>query len=312
MNTSQKKFTVTVGIPAYNEEANIQNVLALVMSQRQELFILERIIVASDGSTDRTNALVRDFSITHPLIELVAYNERKGKPARLNQMYAMNTSDIFVQFDADISLKGNNVINEMLWYFQDEEVAIVAGNGQPLPGQNITEKITRASELLWYEVRKDWRDGHNIYNNGGCAFALRKSFAQTFQMPARTIGDQHFIYLFCIQQKKKFRFAKNAVVNYRTPATIMDFFIQAKRSLSERRIISGFFDFSITKEYTIPCFYKIRAIFNMLRHQPLYTSLAIFSQILLRILPIKKDPLHARGIWESIRSTKTLLPKSLK
>lgn len=312
MNTEQKKYTVTVGIPAYNEEANIIAVLESILHQNQQIFILERIIVISDGSTDRTNELVREFAKQRSLVELVADGDRKGKPARLNQLYLMNHSDIFVQFDADISLKGNDVMNEMLRYFQDEEVVIVAGNGQPLPGQNITEKITRASELLWYEVRKDWRDGHNIYNNGGCAFALRKSFAQTFQMPARTIGDQHFIYLFCIQQKKKFRFAKNAVVNYRTPATIMDFFIQAKRSLSERRIISGFFDFSITKEYTIPCFYKIRAIFNMLRHQPLYTSLAIFSQILLRILPIKKDPLHARGIWESIRSTKTLVPKNFK
>ena len=309
MNANQKKITVTVGIPAYNEEANIINILKSIIRQNQEKFILERIIVISDGSTDDTDKLVREFTEQYPLVELAADGSRKGKPARLNQMYSMNCSDILVQFDADLSLEGNNVVNEMLRYFQDEEVAIVAGNGQPLPGQNVVEKITGASELLWYEARKDWRDGHNIYNNGGCAFALRKSFARMFQMPARTIGDQHFIYLFCIQQKKKFRFAKNAVVNYRTPATIKDFFIQAKRSLSERQIVSRFFDPSVAEEYNIPNFYKTRALFKMLRRRPLYASLAIFLQILLRIIPLREDPLHARGIWESIRSTKTLTPK---
>ena len=49
-----KKLTVSVGIPAYDEEANIKSLLEAILQQRQENFILKSIIVVSDGSTDRT------------------------------------------------------------------------------------------------------------------------------------------------------------------------------------------------------------------------------------------------------------------
>jgi glycosyltransferase involved in cell wall biosynthesis len=47
----KKNMTVTIGIPAYNEAANITSLLMALLAQNTPNFKLESIIVASDGST---------------------------------------------------------------------------------------------------------------------------------------------------------------------------------------------------------------------------------------------------------------------
>ena len=54
MKTKFKKPTLSIGIPAFNEEANIYFLLKDLLSQKMDQFNLERIIVNSDGSTDDT------------------------------------------------------------------------------------------------------------------------------------------------------------------------------------------------------------------------------------------------------------------
>src|SRR3990170_5283265 len=43
-----EKFTVTVGIPAHNEEQNIKQLLTSIVSQKGN-FVLEKILVTTDG-----------------------------------------------------------------------------------------------------------------------------------------------------------------------------------------------------------------------------------------------------------------------
>ena len=64
-----KKPTVTIGIPAHNEEANIANMLNSVISQEQKSFFLEKIIVALDGCTDNTESEAREFAKKYPIVE---------------------------------------------------------------------------------------------------------------------------------------------------------------------------------------------------------------------------------------------------
>jgi cellulose synthase/poly-beta-1,6-N-acetylglucosamine synthase-like glycosyltransferase len=72
---------VTLLIAAHNEEScirdRIKNALASIYSPDK----LE-ILIASDGSTDRTNDVVRVFS--HENVRLIAYETRRGKAATLN------------------------------------------------------------------------------------------------------------------------------------------------------------------------------------------------------------------------------------
>ncbi len=306
MNADQKKFTVTVGIPAYNEEANIANLVRSIMEQRQTLFTLEKIIITNDGSTDATEKIVSSLADAHPFIFFMTDGQRKGKAERLNQIYRANPSELLFTIDADVQLGTNDIINQMAAHFEDRRTALVAANVQPLQGTTIAEKIAVAGETLWYEARKNYKDGNNIYNISGQCSAMRDSFAKSFQYPRNVVADQQVAYLNAIQQNKMFKFAKNTVVYFRAPATFHDIFVKTSRSLTEKNQIVQIFGSTVQGEYFIPYGRKIAAIFRALFQNPLWTVLAIIFQIILRIIPLYRDNLHERGLWKTTLSSKNI------
>src|SRR3989344_3768380 len=99
-----KKLTVTIGIPAYNEQENIQAMLKSVLAQKGNNFVIKKIVVVSDGSSDQTVSKVKEIQKESHLISLVEGKTRKGKIIRLNKIYSLNKSDILFTFDADIVL----------------------------------------------------------------------------------------------------------------------------------------------------------------------------------------------------------------
>lgn len=57
-----KKLTVTIGIPAYNEEQNIGHLLVNIFNQSTSIAILDEIIIVSDGSTDNTIKAIKKIT----------------------------------------------------------------------------------------------------------------------------------------------------------------------------------------------------------------------------------------------------------
>ena len=146
---------VSVGVPAHNEEANLPVLLDSVLRQRTRSFILERIIVITDGCTDRTADLVKEYGKTNEKIELVNDGLQKGKSQRLNELYRMNESDVLITLDADTILMSDDMFEEILAPLKDPTVGVIAGNDQPLPGRTLIEKMLVARNAWWYEARKD-------------------------------------------------------------------------------------------------------------------------------------------------------------
>lgn len=104
--------TVTIGIPAYNEEANIQKLLKALLQQKTTNYRLEKIIVVSDGSTDRTEELVK--SIKRKQILLLINKRRLGLNATQNKILRKSKSDILVLFDADVLPKDKNCVASLI------------------------------------------------------------------------------------------------------------------------------------------------------------------------------------------------------
>jgi glycosyltransferase involved in cell wall biosynthesis len=63
------KLTVTIGIPAYNEEKSISNLLDSIIEQTQKDYVLEKVIVACDGCTDKTSEVVSEYVKKYNFIE---------------------------------------------------------------------------------------------------------------------------------------------------------------------------------------------------------------------------------------------------
>lgn len=106
------KTKVTIGIPAFNEQCNITELLSDLLSQKIDNFTLEKIIVASDGSTDDTNQLVR--KIKNQKIILIASKVRKGMAYRENQICNLAKSDILVLLNADIRITDKNFLYRLI------------------------------------------------------------------------------------------------------------------------------------------------------------------------------------------------------
>lgn len=96
--------------PARNEDAFIGATIASVMAQSIRPV---RWIIVSDGSTDRTDAIVQDFARQHPWIELLRLSERRdrtfaAKANAFNAGYARlrelaTDYDLLGNLDADIT-----------------------------------------------------------------------------------------------------------------------------------------------------------------------------------------------------------------
>jgi cellulose synthase/poly-beta-1,6-N-acetylglucosamine synthase-like glycosyltransferase len=115
--------TVSVLIPAYNEEAVI---VATVRSALASDYPKLEILVVDDGSTDRTNERLRAEFDSDPRVRLITQPNR-GKPAALNHALASATGEIMVTIDADTCVN-RDAVRKLVRNFADARVAAVAGN----------------------------------------------------------------------------------------------------------------------------------------------------------------------------------------
>ena len=123
-NENQLKCTVSVGIPAYNEEANIGYLLNDLLAQKEEGYTLEKIYVYSDGSTDATESIV--CGIQDERVELVCGPGRMGQAYGQNTIMQMAQSDYLVLLNADIQIKDIAFIQKLIRPLMDEGTELVS------------------------------------------------------------------------------------------------------------------------------------------------------------------------------------------
>ena len=115
--------SLSIVISVYNEQSviaeKVNNTLALDYPQD-----LLEILVVSDGSNDRTNAVVRGFADRR--VVLKAFLERAGKTACLNRVVPEARGEIVVFTDAN-SMFPPGVLLELAKSFSDETIGLVTG-----------------------------------------------------------------------------------------------------------------------------------------------------------------------------------------
>ena len=93
--------SLSLVMPAYNEEAGIQTVLAEAYEALTSLEIPFEILVVDDGSTDRTSTLVEQASGIRPTIRLLRHSENRGYGAALRTGFEAARFDLVAFTDAD-------------------------------------------------------------------------------------------------------------------------------------------------------------------------------------------------------------------
>ncbi len=94
--------SLSVVIPAYNEESRIGRTLSRVQEFLEPLLTFE-VIVVDDGSRDKTREAVRAFADDNPRVRLLALPRNQGKGAAVRAGMLSATGDRILFMDADLA-----------------------------------------------------------------------------------------------------------------------------------------------------------------------------------------------------------------
>ena len=163
---------VTVLITAFNEEtailAKLENTLTIEYPGEK----LE-ILVASDGSTDRTDSIVREFAERG--VKLFRQEGRIGKTGTQNNAVAKATGEIILFSDAT-TVYEPDVLRRLLPAFADETVGCVAG--RLIYVDDASTNVGKGAKSYWnYETFLKMAESRacSLIGASGCLYAVRKS-----------------------------------------------------------------------------------------------------------------------------------------
>lgn len=200
---------VSIIIAARNEEATLpaklENLRLLDYPQEQL-----QIVVASDGSTDRTVDILRDRA-NH--ICPVILNESNGKAFALNKAVQLATGDILVFLDARQTIDAN-AVSELVACFADPEVGAVSGELllESAPG----EPSSNALGIYWKIekiVRKLESASGSVVGVTGAIYAIRRELY--IEIPRGTILDDVLVPMNVARSGKRVVFQPSAIARDR-------------------------------------------------------------------------------------------------
>ncbi|MEG2070413.1 MAG: glycosyltransferase family 2 protein, partial [Bacteroidales bacterium] len=125
----QKYNTLSVLIPAYNEQQTINAILTKVVNVNLPHGMQLEIIVVNDCSCDNTVSEVHAFCKAHSGInlKLISHTKNQGKGSAIKNAIAAATGDIIIIQDADMEYDPEDY-NLMLPYILSGEYKVVYGS----------------------------------------------------------------------------------------------------------------------------------------------------------------------------------------
>jgi cellulose synthase/poly-beta-1,6-N-acetylglucosamine synthase-like glycosyltransferase len=219
-------ISVSVIVPAHNEQAWIERRLDELTSQIAAAGLDGEVIVVSDGSTDDTVALARAF--LKGRVRVLELSARAGKAAALNAGCAAAAHDILVFADARQSW-APKALALLLENFADPVVGGVSGDLvlESDPG------ILAGVSFYWrYEkwLRRQESQVHSTVGVTGAICAVRRELFQL--LPAGLILDDVYWPLGVVMQGYRVVHDERAHAHDRLPARTCDEFRRKVRTLS--------------------------------------------------------------------------------
>ena len=160
-------------IAAHNEEKNIVGRIENLLKINYPRNLIE-IIVASDGSTDRTNESVKEISCKNNEVILIPFETQKGRAHIHNESVKRAKGDIVVFTDAETRFE-SDFLEILIPHFSVQKVGCVSAR---LYYRNTNQSsITESASIYWkYEelIRKLESDLGILAFGTGAALAIRR------------------------------------------------------------------------------------------------------------------------------------------
>lgn len=167
--------SVTVVIPAHNEELVIENILTSLLEAD---YPADRLLImpVNDRSTDRTAELIDAIASRHPqrVRPLHRKEGKPGKAAALKDATTLVESEILLVFDADY-IPGKGLIKQLVAPFFDPEVGAMMGRVVPHNvGNTLLTRFLDLERSGGYQVDQQARmNMHLVPQYGGTVGGVR-------------------------------------------------------------------------------------------------------------------------------------------
>ncbi len=197
---TNKKPTVTVMIVAHNEQAVIKKKLENVIDNdypEQKI----KYLIASDNSTDDTNAIVEEFISKHKEKNITLYTskEHKGKTNAQNEAQKLVDTEILVMTDAN-SIFQKNTISELVSSFYSDDIVYVCG---ALIYTNTVNSTANSESNYWdteLQIRRIESSIRTITAGNGAIYACRNK--EYIEIPPIECHDSSMPYYYGMNNKR--------------------------------------------------------------------------------------------------------------
>ncbi|HSW88727.1 MAG TPA: glycosyltransferase family 2 protein [Candidatus Saccharimonadales bacterium] len=295
------KKTVSICIPAYNEEHNMDNILKQVYSQTQKEFVIEQVVVVSDGSTDNTVKIAQKYKNLG--VKIIEGRVNRGQTCRQNEIIALTSSDILVLLNADLLLGDNEVIARLIDPILNG-ADLSAQWARPLPPHTFMERILYAGFELKYFVYKHHKNGNNIYTCVGHMRALSRKFYSHVTFPKVSDGEDQYLYLACIKGGYRYEYTHASNVYFKLPDNFEDYKKYAVRIFQTQKKFGDVFSEELVRsERALPLDLRLRGCIYALLKYPFYTLPYILLHIVMQRWALIK-PLNSSYTFDTAASTK--------
>ncbi len=196
--------TVSIVLAVYNGAEFVRDKLESILDLDYPRELLQ-IIVVSDGSSDGTEAIVREFEQRGVQLLTLPHG---GKAAALNAAIATATGGIL--FFTDVRQKlDRGALRHLVANFADPSIGAVSGRMQLLKGRRGEQADM---DLYWrYEVwaRQQHSNIDSIFSTTGCIYAMRRDLAGP--IPPDTLSDDAMLPLKAFFQGYRVIFEPDAI-----------------------------------------------------------------------------------------------------
>ncbi len=310
-SADQLLTTISIIIPARNEEENIGHCLRDLESQDYPQNLME-VIVVNDHSTDLTEERVSGFALLHPSMNLrliltgAPGNDQAFKKRSIRSGVETSTGDLIITTDADTRLKPG-WISSIVDFYEHQDPKMIIG---PVAFHEEAYFFERLQSMEFFGLMAatagSCNMGFPLMCNGANLAFERKAYLETrdseddLRYPS---GDDLFLMM-KIRKKYgaksvKYLFAEEAMVSTKAKKTPREFFSQRLRWVSKSR---GYTD------HIVMAVAIVTWLFNFLLLSTLIAGLFslrlfFFSVVLLGIKMIFELPAVLR-IMDLYRKTK--------
>lgn len=212
----------SVGITAYNEEANIGKLLTAMTTQKLQTVEITEIIVVASGCTDRTVPIIQEYAAQDPRVKLIAQETREGKTSAINQFLQAAKEDICVLESGD-TLPSPTTIESLVKLFEDPKIGMTGAQKIPV---NVPEHVVGYMSHLRLQME------HQLcleIPRLGELIAFRKVFTH---LPPDVAMDEAFVEALVIRRGLEVHYAPDAVVYNMGPETLGEFIMQRRRNFA--------------------------------------------------------------------------------